>query len=283
MQPSGGSSGRRFSNSPGSRAELEAHARAGGAVTARLGRAKLLEPMRAPIFAVALLGAFVTRAPPAQSGDTVSGFLTLDVGGKRPAWYHAPKPTERRPLAVFLHGMCALPEWECPVFQGATSSSWLLCPPGPAACEGGGAMWVGTGAALEKRVDKSVALLAASEPEKVDLGRRVLIGYSLGAPAALRIALAQPGRWQRLMLVNAGTEPSAAQLRKAGITRVALVAGDQDATASKLKKTQKRLAASGIDARYFSMGKVGHYFDASSAERLSEALGWIGADWPSAD
>lgn len=252
-------------------------------MTARQGRAKLLQPMRAPIFAVALLGALVTRAPRAQGGDAVPGFRTLAVGGKRPAWYHAPKSPEQRPLAVFLHGMCALPEWECPVFQGATSSSWLLCPPGPAACEGGGAMWVGTSAALEKRVDKSVALLVESEPEKVDLGRRVLIGYSLGAPAALRLALAQPGRWQRLMIVNAGTEPSAAQLRKAGITRVALVAGDQDATASKLRKTQKRLAASGLAARYFSMGKVGHYFDASSAERLSEALGWIGADWPSAD
>ena len=252
-------------------------------MTARADRVKLAVPMRARLLALAVLAGSVTAAPRASSGDTTPGFRTLDVGAKRPAWYHAPKAEARRPLAVFLHGMCALPEWECPVFQGATSSSWLLCPPGPAACDGGGAMWVGTGPQLEKRVDKSVALLSTSVADKLDLGRRVLIGYSLGAPAALRIALAQPGRWQRLMIVNAGTEPSAAQLRKAGITRVALVAGEQDATAAKLKKTQKRLAASGVDARYFSMGKVGHYFDATSAERLNEALRWIGADWSSAD
>ncbi|MCK6538135.1 MAG: hypothetical protein L6Q84_34610 [Polyangiaceae bacterium] len=252
-------------------------------MTARADRAKLGGPVRAQLLALALLAASATAAPPASSGDTAPGFRTLDVGAKRPAWYHAPKPAERRPLAVFLHGMCALPEWECPVFQGATSSSWLLCPPGPAACDGGGAMWVGTGLELQKRVDKSVSLLSTSEPDKVDLGRRVLIGYSLGAPAALRVALAQPGRWQRLMIVNAGTEPSAAQLRKSGITRVALVAGEQDTTAGKLKKTQKRLSASGVEARYFSMGKVGHYFDATSAERLTEALRWIGADWPGAD
>lgn len=230
------------------------------------------------LLSLAVLALATALPAPAASGDTTPGFRTLEVGAKRPAWYHPPKAEERRPLTVFLHGMCALPEWECPVFQGATGSSWLLCPPGPAACEGGGAMWVGTGSQLEKRVDKSVSLLA--ERESVDLGRRVLIGYSLGAPAALRIALAQPGRWQRLMIVNAGTEPSAAQLEKAGIRRIALVAGEQDATAAKLKKSAKRLAAAGVDARYFSMGKVGHYFDATSAERLSEALGWIGADWP---
>lgn len=227
---------------------------------------------------LAVLALATALSAPVSSGDATPGFRTLEVGGKRPAWYHAPKAEERRPLAVFLHGMCALPEWECPVFQPATGSSWLLCPPGPASCEGGGAMWVGTGSQLEKRVDKSVSLLA--ERESVDLGRRVLIGYSLGAPAALRIALGQPGRWQRLMIVNAGTQPSAAQLGKAGIRRIALVAGEQDATAAKLKKSAKRLAASGVDARYFSMGNVGHYFDQGSAERLREALAWIGADWP---
>lgn len=234
--------------------------------------------MRAHLLSVAVL----LSAASASSGDTTPGFRTLEVGGKRPAWYHAPKSEpSRRPLTVFLHGMCALPEWECPVFEAAAGSSWLLCPPGPAACEGGGAMWVGTTGALEKRIDKSVALLAEHENGSVDLGRRVLVGYSLGAPAALRVALAQPGRWQRLVIVNAGTEPSAAQLGRAGITRIALVAGEQDATAAKLKKAAKRLAASGLDARYFSMGKVGHYFDAGSAERLREALTWIGADWPS--
>jgi predicted esterase len=143
-------------------------------------------------------------------------------------------------------------------------------------------MWVGTSGALTKRVDKSIDLLAAREPDGVDLGRRVLIGYSLGAPAALRVALEQPGRWQRMMIVNAGTTPSAVQLKKAGISRIALVAGEADATAPKLKKTAKSLATLGVDARYFSMGKVGHYFDAESAERLTEALTWIGAEWPNA-
>jgi predicted esterase len=231
---------------------------------------------------IALLVAAVTVSSRASSGDTTPGFRTLEVGAKRPAWYHAPAAEPaRRPLTVFLHGMCALPEWECPVFQGATGSSWLLCPPGPAACEGGGAMWVGTNSALARRVDKSIDLLAEREADGVDLGRRVLVGYSLGAPAALRIALEQPGRWQRLMIVNAGTEPSAAQLKKAGITRIALVAGEADGTAAKLKRTAKRLASAGVEARYFSMGKVGHYFDRTSAERLTQALTWIGAEWPS--
>lgn len=228
---------------------------------------------------LALVAVIVTLPRSASSGDAHSGFRTLEVGAKRPAWYHPHPSSERQPLTVFLHGMCALPEWECPVFRSATGSSWLLCPPGPAACEGGGAMWVGTNQALEQRIDKSVSLLVEREPNAIDLDRRLLVGYSLGAPAALRVALKQPGRYQRMMIVNASTEPSAAQLKKAGIVRIALVAGERDSTAPKLKKAAKRLAGAGVDARYFSMGKVGHYFDATSAERLTEAASWTLADW----
>lgn len=219
----------------------------------------------------------------ASSGDTTPGFRSLEVGGKQPAWYHPPvPPAAQRPLTVFLHGMCALPEWECPVFEGATGSSWLLCPPGPTACAGGGAMWVGPTEKLGARVGKSIELLERREPGTMDLGRRTLVGYSLGAPAALRLALSEPGRWRRLMIVNASTDPSLAHLKKAGVERLALVAGELDGTSQKLRRTAKRLAGAGFDARYFSMGKVGHYFDAKSAERLQEALTWIGADWPSA-
>lgn len=230
------------------------------------------------VFAVSALVLGYARA--ADSGDATPGFRTLDVGGKRPAWYHPPRAeAAKRPVTVFLHGMCALPEWECPVFEGAASSTWLLCPPGPASCEGSGAMWVGKTATLSRRIDKSLDLLVGSAGDRVDTARRTLVGYSLGAPAALRVALASPGRWQRMMLVNAGTEPSARDLAKAGIVRIALVAGEHDQTAGKAKRTARKLAAAGIEARYFSMGKVGHYFDASSRERLQESLDWTLADF----
>lgn len=209
------------------------------------------------------------------------GQRKLDFGGGRPAIYEAPKDAKgtkaKQPLVVFLHGMCALPEWECPVFRGATGGAWLLCPPGPQACEGNGAMWIGKTAALTARADRATEALA--KLEQVDLTRRALVGYSLGAPAALRIALDRPGRYQRLMFVNASIEPSKAQLARAKVTRVAFVAGEADRTAPKLRKAAERLARVGVDARYFSLGKVGHYFDATSEERMRESLEWLTADW----
>lgn len=214
----------------------------------------------------------------AASALADSGQQKLDFGAGRPAIYQAPKDAKKKkPLVVFLHGMCALPEWECPVFQGATSAAWLLCPPGPQACEGNGAMWMGKTAALTARADRATEALV--KIEDVDLTRRALVGYSLGAPAALRMALDQPGRYQRLMIVNASIEPSKAQLARAKVSRVAFVAGEADRTASKLRKAAQRLAHVGVNARYFSLGKVGHYFDATSEERMRESLEWLTADW----
>lgn len=187
-------------------------------------------------------------------------------------WLHPPAtPTPGAPLVVFLHGMCALPEWECPVFRPAADAAWLLCPPGPTPCQGGGAMWTGSDTRIEGQIGTAIGGL----PEGVDLERRALIGYSLGAPAALRMTLREPGRWQRLMIVNAPVVPSAAQLTRAGITRIALVSGGRDRTTAKLQAGARTLARQGVDARYFSMGPVGHYFDAESSERLRESIEWL--------
>jgi pimeloyl-ACP methyl ester carboxylesterase len=203
----------------------------------------------------------------------------LDFGAKRPAVYYSSQRDQgKRPVIVMLHGMCALPEYECPVFRaGATAESWLLCAPGPAACAGGGgAMWVGSTRALVQAVESPLLALGDRHAKSVDSTRKALVGYSLGATAALRIALAQPGQWNGLMIVNAGVEPSAATLRKAGVKRIALVAGDRDRSAHKLKRAALRLKRAGIDARFFSMGAVGHYFDATSESRMVEALTWLG-------
>jgi pimeloyl-ACP methyl ester carboxylesterase len=203
----------------------------------------------------------------------------LDFGAKRPAvYYSSQRDRGKRPVIVMLHGMCALPEYECPVFRaGATAESWLLCAPGPAACAGGGgAMWVGSTRTLVQAVESPLRALGDRHAKSVDSTRKALVGYSLGATAALRIALAQPGQWNGLMIVNAGVEPGAATLRKAGVKRIALVAGDRDRSAHKLKRAAQRLKRAGIDARYFSMGAVGHYFDATSESRMVEALTWLG-------
>lgn len=224
--------------------------------------------MTAPPVAVVADAGVVEAAPPPQ-------FIELAVAKGEPAMAHAPlNGAVRAPVVVFLHGMCATPAWECPVFRGAAREAWLLCPAGPAACAGGGRMWVGSDGALERGLGQALDALRANGSD-VDAPRAAIIGYSLGAPAALRLASATRGRFRRLMIVNASVTPSAKQLERAGIERIALVAGARDRTAAALKTAASRLERAGVDARFFDLGPVGHYFDASSAERLEPSLAWL--------
>ncbi|MEZ4222523.1 MAG: alpha/beta hydrolase-fold protein [Polyangiaceae bacterium] len=215
------------------------------------------------------------------------------AGTKNPAYFYRPqrivaspqrivaspqRSASPQPLVVYLHGACAYPDWECPFFTGASSSAWLLCPPAAAPCEGGGVMWAGSTTSLAGAVERGVVAL---EPKArgVDLERRAIIGFSLGGPSALRIALHEPGRWQRLMVVNANVIPSPAQLKKAGIERVALVAGELDPVAPKLRRGASWLARQHVDARYFVIAKMGHYYDSRSTQQFQEPLAWLMADW----
>lgn len=211
------------------------------------------------------------------TSDARSGPLPLHFGQRRPAVYYTPRTkTREQPIVVMLHGMCALPEYECPVFRrGATSSSWLLCPPGPTPCQGGGAMWTGSTEQLTATVTSSLQALARENPT-VDLNRKVLVGYSLGAAAALRVVSASKGDWSGLMLLNAGLEPHPAALEAAGLRRVALVAGERDGSRAKLRRAADRLVRAGLDARFFSLASTGHFFDGTSEARLVEPLEWLG-------
>ena len=207
--------------------------------------------------------------------------LTLDKG--TPAFFFrraapAPDAGTQEPLVVYLHGACITPEWECPFFARATSSAWLLCPGGPAPCpDWGGLMWAGSTPAFAKAVDDAVVALAA-QAGGASFGPRALVGYSLGGPAALRIALHEPGRWQRLMIVNANVVPNPRQLAKAGIERLALVAGQRDAVAPKLRRGAAWLAQNDVDVRYFVLADMAHYYEPNSAQHLEEPLAWLMAE-----
>ncbi len=171
--------------------------------------------------------------------------------------------------------MCALPQWECPAFRaGATAKAWLLCPPGPTPCRGNGAMWSGSDKQLSRVIEHALAALVQQHPE-ADRTRKALVGYSMGAAAALRLVSQNPGEYRGLMLVNAGNKPEPWTMRKAGVSRVALVAGALDMSRSKARDSARRLEAHGVTARFFSLEKTGHYFDTATEERMKESLLWL--------
>ncbi len=82
-------------------------------------------------------------------------------------------------------------------------------------------------------------------------------------------------RFRGLVLLAAPeAHPSAQKLKEAGVIRVALGAGAQDAAHAPLVDDAKRLQREGIEARFFDLGAVGHTYAAEDPAVLRDAIVW---------
>jgi len=129
-----------------------------------------------------------------------------------------------------------------------------------------------------RTLDQALDEFTRAKGDRLD-GRRALIGYSLGAVAAMRIVRKQPQRWHRLMIVNASVTPGPRELSATALDRVAFVSGSRDATAGKLRAAATRLDAAGLRSKFFSLDDTGHYFQAETTARLAEPLRWLTKGW----
>ncbi len=211
-------------------------------------------------------------APPPKRRNTAPFWLREPDGGK--LIVYPPKKPGKQPLAVLLHGMCDVPENECPWFAPAvTPHAWLVCPRASVSCRGGGAMW--SGQRMKTTVKDAVRGLIAARPGQVDTKDATLMGFSQGAYMAFSIARSEPGKWSRLLLIAAKVYPSARRLRRHGVQRVLFAAGDYDMTHNPMRAAARNLSRSGYPARFMSLGKVGHTFPDDMTKRMSEAVAWL--------
>ena len=182
-----------------------------------------------------------------------------------------------RPIAVMLHGMCDTPENECPYFAGAVNEKrWLLCPRATVRCEGGGTMWD-----WKRKIDTieaSIADVEAAYPGRLETAHgRTLIGFSLGALAAVDVAHRGEGRWSGVVLIGAKVRPDARLLKRAGVKSVLFASGERDMMRGHMMAEARRLDRHGIRATYRSLGKVGHWFAPDMQAFMNDALAWIEA------
>ena len=217
------------------------------------------------------------EAPPLPTGPVV---LTDDRGTANVLAYPARRaaPAPRAPV-VMLHGMCDEPEWECPHFASSTTDrGFLVCPRANLRCDGGGSIWSGD-ARFKASIEASIARVAAEYPAHVDAGAsRTLIGFSLGAIRAVELANSGEGRWRSVIAIGAKVHPSAGQLRRAGVERMVLAAGDHDMMKWHMVGEAKRLARAGFPVAFMSMGKIGHTFPRDIEARMKRALAWADGD-----
>jgi len=187
-----------------------------------------------------------------------------------------------RPVTVMLHGMCGHPQSACaPFVDVSTSRGWLVCPRGEDAC-GGGTRWRLNGPDDGQLVEASVRAVVRSHDGEVDASApRVIVGFSLGGIAAVQIAQGSVGKYAGLVVVASQVHPDAAALKKAGVKRVVLAAGDLDMTSAPLREDARLLASQGVLTRFISLGKFGHGYPADMEERMREPMAWVaGAEKP---
>jgi predicted esterase len=177
-----------------------------------------------------------------------------------------------------LHGMCDEPQYECPYFASAvTDGSWLVCPRASLRCDGGGSIWPWQ--TFEQDIEASVTRVSASYPGELDTTRgRTLIGFSLGAIRGMDLAHSADGRYPSVVLIGAKIHPNAERLRRAGVERLLLAAGDHDMMKWHMAGEARRLVRQGFPAAFMSLGKIGHWFPKDFPERLARGLAWAHGD-----
>jgi predicted esterase len=190
----------------------------------------------------------------------------------------APQSGRPSPVVVMLHGRCDVPENECPRFADAvTEQAWLVCPRGDVACSSGGASW-----SYAKRGALPRAALSFMESHfaaHID-GRRghTLMGFSLGAIAAMDAVNRGEGAFSHLILIGAKVEPTISILRRAGISDVVMMAGQWDMTWGLMQRQARRLELQGMSSRFVDLGRIGHCFPEDTNFYVRQALtfyaGW---------
>jgi len=215
-----------------------------------------------------------SSAPPETPGWVDAGKVHALVYPPRIASASPP------PVTVMLHGLGGYPESACAPFAGpSTDRGWLVCPRGEVPC-GDGASWR-VRPEDDGVIEASLDALAREHPGRVDsTSPRVLVGFSLGGTAAVRIVASQKegqGRYAGLVVVASQVQIDGRLLERVGVKRVVLAAGDMDMTSGPLQATTRALNHVGLSTRFVSLGHYGHGYPADMADIMREPMEWVGA------
>lgn len=194
---------------------------------------------------------------------------------------YPPLPTSAAALArapltvVYLHGIHGRPENGCPwLREGATEIGWLVCPAANSPLPNGTFSWGGS--LFEQHAVVARAEHAAQVNGATADTANVIVGFSQGAYLAVDLVRARLGSYRGLVLIAADVEPTFAMLTAAGVDRIVLAAGDLDGSSGPLKRTAARLAREGMDARFVSLGPIGHTYATPETTALRDAIVWAG-------
>ncbi len=214
----------------------------------------------------------------------------LEVPGHEPASHAGPLDVSRpQPLVAVLHGNYDRPEWECDSWRDIVrAGAWVLCTRGVRR-EGttlGEDRWTyrSPRAALAELRD-ATAVLRARYAGKVQEGVQVLAGLSLGAYYARQMAIDEPARFGRVVLIEGGgggwTDATARRFVRGGGRRVVFACG-QAGCAREARRAIAAIERARGQARLIYDREAGHNYSDRMLRELSESYRWINEPEPPA-
>ncbi|MGZ3456261.1 MAG: hypothetical protein ACXVEF_42045 [Polyangiales bacterium] len=227
--------------------------------------------------AIASAPAPAVSAAPTIRKDT--GPFEMPFAEKRTVYWLAPHAPGKQRLMAMLHGVCNPPGYTCGLWaDDAKDLGFLVCPTGNGSC--GKAMydaptWSEPDTAIDGDLEASIAAVDKVVPGELARDEAILLGFSKGAYASVKIATAHPGRWPYLVLIEADAKVNADQLKKAGVRAVAFLAGEIGTQVAGEKKSVASLTAAGFPAKLWVMPKAGHHYSNDIGTLLREAVAWL--------
>ncbi len=171
------------------------------------------------------------------------------------------------PIVVYLHGVHGRAENGCPWMRSGTAATgWVVCPE-PRVKDGPGWSWTGS-------VNDDAPIVASAIRATRSSAPRVAVGFSQGAYVALDLIRTRTEIFRGVVLLGADVSPTAAALRSAGVRRVVLGASKHEPWHAALERSAARLRSEGIEARFVSLGNVGHTYVGDDPGVLRDAIAW---------
>jgi len=171
-------------------------------------------------------------------------------------------------LIVVLHGNFDRPEWECDTWSRvARARGWLLCTRGVPRDDADPALerWTyRTAREVGKEAAAAAAALRAVHPGLVADEGAILIGFSLGAHMAWKVAAAGYAPiFEHLVFGEGGwfvTEDVAQRAVDRGVRRVLFLCGDQTRCVDSLPQPERIWSRAGADVERIVMPDTGHAY-----------------------
>jgi dienelactone hydrolase len=213
--------------------------------------------------------------------------FALAIDGFEPAVVVPPDESSPAPwrLIVVLHGNFDRPEWECETWRAAARQSWLVCPRGIPREDADPALdrWTyRTAHDVATETAAAVAALREAHPDEVREDGAVLIGFSLGAHMAWRVAASRSAPvFELLVFGEGGYFVEVDSVRKAvdrGVHKVLFLCGELTRCTTSVEQAERRWRSGGAEVERIVMPGTAHAYAADFEPVAEQILQWLLAD-----